>query len=52
MADRCGGRVRAGSAAFEIRCARLSDEDLERDLQALVTNSTLRQAESVGFILP
>jgi hypothetical protein len=26
-------------------------EDLERDLQALVTDSTLRQAESVAFIL-
>jgi hypothetical protein len=27
-------------------------EDLEHDLQALVTDSTLRQAESVATILP
>jgi hypothetical protein len=27
-------------------------EDLEQDLQALVTDSTLRQAESVAVIFP
>jgi hypothetical protein len=32
---------------------RLSErEDLEHDLQALVTDSTLRQAESVADIFP
>ena len=33
-------------------CAAGQGEDLERNLQALVTDSTLRQAEPVTFILP
>jgi hypothetical protein len=33
-------------------CAAGRAEDLERNLQALVTDSTLRQAEPVAFILP
>jgi hypothetical protein len=38
----------SGLTGFAVRCAWLSEcEDLERDLQALVTDSTLRQAEPV-----